>query len=115
MGAEFWSGLLAVMGINLLLAGDNAVVIALASRNLPAELQRRAIIYGSLAAIVLRIVLTAFVVTLMQVPALKFVGGLLLLKIAYDLAMEEENDGEGIDGALTLGAAIRTIVIADIV
>jgi len=90
-------------------------VIALATRNLPPELKRKAIFLGALTAVGLRVVLTIFVVQLLAFPILKFIGGALLLKIAYDLALEEQDDGEGIDGATTLRSAIRTIVLADVV
>ena len=76
---EFWIGLLKIIWVNLLLSGDNAVVIALASRSLPPQQQKKAIFWGSAAAIILRIILTVFAVALLTLPYLKLVGGLLLI------------------------------------
>ena len=113
---EFWIGLLQIIGIDILLSGDNAVVIALACRSLPAHQRRRGIIMGAGAAIVLRVIFAIFIVYLLAVPYLKIVGGLLLFWIAIKLLQpEESNDGDGVDPARNLYQAIRTIVIADAV
>ena len=112
----FWTGLLAIIGINIVLSGDNAVVIALAARSLPPDQQKRAIAIGSAAAVVMRIVLTIIAVEMLRWPYLKIIGSLLLLWIAVKL-MQPEDEDEGGHGAVTasLGAAIRTILIADLV
>ncbi len=111
---EFWIGLLKIIWVNLLLSGDNAVVIALAARSLPPKQQKNAIIFGSGAAIVLRIVLTMFAVALLTLPWLKIVGGLLLLWIGVQLLIPEDEDPDIASGD-SLMTAIRTILIADLV
>src|ERR1044071_7854624 len=90
----FWLGLLKIIGVNIILSGDNAVVIALAARSLPAKQQKQAIFWGSAAAIVLRIVLALVAVQLLQQPYLKIVGGALLLYIGVQLLTEEEEEIE---------------------
>ena len=112
---EFWVGLLKIIWINILLSGDNAVVIALAARGLPPEQQRKAILFGSGAAVVLRIGLTIIAAWLMALQGLQIVGGLLLLWIgAQLLANEEESDADSKEQA-NLTSAVRTILIADVV
>lgn len=112
---EFWVGLLKIIWINILLSGDNAVVIALAARGLPPEQQRKAILFGSGAAVVLRIGLTIVAAWLMALQGLQVIGGLLLLWIgAQLLANEEESDSDGKEHA-NLMSAVRTILIADVV
>jgi YjbE family integral membrane protein len=113
---EFLSALLAIIVIDLVLAGDNAIVIALAARNLPKDLQKRAIIWGTLGAIVVRAALTVGVLWLLKIPGLMAAGGVLLVWIAYRLLAGGENGG-GHDVAPAVGfwAAMRTIVIADAV
>lgn len=110
----FWVTLGEIMMINILLSGDNAVVIALASRSLPPEQQKKAILFGSLGAIVLRIILTFFAVALLTLPFLKLVGGLLLLWIGYSMLVPEDEEDE-LEGHSNLAAAIRTIIVADFV
>lgn len=113
---HFWIGLLQIIGIDILLSGDNAVVIALACRSLPPHQRRRGIILGAGAAIVLRIIFAAFIVHLLAVPYLKIVGGALLFWIAIKLLLPEEGDGgDGVDPARNLFQAVKTIVIADAV
>lgn len=111
---QFLSGLLSIVLIDLILAGDNAVVIAMAVRSLPPRQRRKGIIFGAGAAVVLRVLLTFFVAQLLQVPYLKIIGGLLILWIAVKLFIEgmpdENDDGE----ATTIGQAIKLIVIADL-
>ena len=115
-GAEFWIALGKIMWINVLLSGDNAVVIALASRNLAPGRQKKAIVFGSAAAIVLRIVLTLFAVQLLQLPWLKLVGAALLVWIGISLLRPNKTEDNAIlQGADNLGAAIRTILFADLV
>ncbi len=112
---DFWIGLIKIIWINIILSGDNAVVIALAARSLPPEQQRKAILWGSGAAVVLRIVLTVVAAWLLELPYLQIVGGLLLLWIGYQLLSEgEEEEGESKEYG-TLGAAVRTILLADLV
>jgi len=112
---EFWVGLLKIIWINILLSGDNAVVIALAARGLPPEQQRKAILFGSGAAVLLRIGLTIVAAWLMALQGLQVIGGLLLLWIgAQLLANEEESDSDGKEHA-NLMSAVRTILIADVV
>ena len=113
--ADFWIGLVKIVWINIILSGDNAVVIALAARSLPPEQQKKAVMFGSGAAVVLRIVLTVVAAKLLELSFLQIVGGLLLLWIGYQLLTgEEDEDGES-KGTGTMFAAIRTILIADLV
>jgi YjbE family integral membrane protein len=113
--ANFWIGLLKIIWINIILSGDNAVVIALAARSLPPHQQKKAILFGSGAAVVLRIILTVVAAKLLQLPFLQVVGGMLLLWIGTQLlSEEEEEEGESKDGG-GLMAAVRTILIADLV
>ena len=112
---EFWVGLVKIIWINIILSGDNAVVIALAARTLPPSQQRLAIFWGTAAAVVLRVALTVVAVKLLELPYLQIVGGLLLLWIGVQL-LSDDNGGGGeqkLDGNLM--AAIRTILIADLV
>ncbi len=110
-----WIALLEIIGVNIVLSGDNAVVIALACRTLPPAQQRLAIFFGAAGAIVLRAVLTVFAVLLLARPYLKLVGGVLLLWIAVKLLLpDDDGDGESGDKA-GMFAAIKTIVIADLV
>ena len=112
---EFWVGLLKIIWINIILSGDNAVVIALAARSLPPEQQKKAVLFGSGAAVVLRIVLTVVAVQLLALPYLQIVGGLLLLWIGTQL-LGDGDDGEGESKEYgSLMAAVRTILIADLV
>ncbi len=116
MDNQFWFGLLEIIGVNIVLSGDNAVVIALAARSLPQHQQRSAIILGSAAAIVLRIVLTTVAATVLALPYLKLAGSLLLLWIGVQLMLPgEEDDGSVAHAAAHLAAAVRTILVADLV
>src|SRR5713226_1153083 len=110
----FWLGLLKIIGVNIILSGDNAVVIALAARSLPARQQKQAIFWGAGAAIVLRILLTLFAVALLTLPWLKLVGSLLLFWIGVKLLIPEEDDAK-IEASEHLITAIKTILIADLV
>jgi YjbE family integral membrane protein len=110
----FWIGLLKIIGVNLILSGDNAVVIALAARSLPQRQQKAAVLWGSGAAVAMRIVLTIFAVALLTLPWLKLVGSLLLFWIGIKLLLPEEGD-ENIDASDNLIAAVKTILIADLV
>ncbi|RZL45722.1 MAG: TerC family protein [Variovorax sp.] len=112
---DFWIGLVKIIWINIILSGDNAVVIALAARSLPPAQQTKAVLFGSGAAVVLRIVLTVVAVKLLALPYLQIVGGLLLLYIGVQLlGDEDEEEGEGKEYG-SLFAAVRTILIADLV
>lgn len=111
---EFWLALSQIILINIVLSGDNAVVIALASRSLPSSQQKKAILFGSVGAIVLRIVLTFFAVYLLSLPYLKLAGAGLLLWIGVNL-LKGEDDEEELEGHSNLAAAIETIIIADLV
>ncbi len=117
MSAAFWAALGSIILANILLSGDNAVVIALAARSLPAHQQKKAIFFGSAAAIVMRIVLTLIAVEMLKWPYLKIVGGLLLLYIGITLLLEDDDDSDdsGKDTSGSLMVAIRTILIADLV
>ena len=110
----FWIGLLKIIGVNIILSGDNAVVIALAARSLPQRQQKQAIFWGAGAAIVLRILLTLFAVALLTLPWLKLVGGVLLFWVGVKLLIPED-DGAEIAASEHLFAAIKTILIADLV
>jgi YjbE family integral membrane protein len=111
---EFWTALLTIIGVNIVLSGDNAVVIALAARSLPGKQQKQAIIWGSGAAIVMRIVLTLFAVALLALPYLKLVGAVLLLWIGVKLLIPEDDDPD-VKAGDNLWIAIRTILVADLV
>ncbi|MES2635152.1 MAG: TerC family protein [Pseudomonadota bacterium] len=111
---EFLIALSQIILINIVLSGDNAVVIALASRSLPPRQQKRAILFGSIGAIVLRIVLTFFAVYLLAQPYLKLIGAALLLWIGIGLLKDDDGE-ENLQGHSNLAAAIRTIIVADLV
>ena len=113
---QFWLAALEIVIINILLSGDNAVVIALACRNLPQHQRRWGVFWGAVGAIVLRIILTFFAVSLLKLSYLKIIGGLLLLWIGVKLIAEEEGDGEHeVKASDRLLAAVRTVIIADVV
>ncbi len=109
-----WTALGAIVVANTLLSADNAVVIAMAARSLPPAQQKRAIFWGSAAAIVLRIVLTIAAVELLQVPYLKAVGALALLWLGVQLLVGSGAEGQ-VKAEVSLSAAIRTILVADLV
>lgn len=113
MSAPWWSALMAIVLIDLVLAGDNAIVIALAARNLPPALKQKAIVWGTVGAIVVRSAMTVGVVWLLKIPGLMLAGGLGLLWIAYQL-LADQGDGEH-DGpaATTFWGAMKTIIVAD--
>ena len=111
----FWTALLKIVGVNIILSGDNAVVIALAARSLPREQQKRAIFWGSAAAIVMRILLTFFAVALLQFAWLKLAGSVLLVWIGVKLLHDNGDDDGGIKTHGTMLEAIKTILVADLV
>ena len=113
---EFFSALLAIVVIDLVLAGDNAIVIAMAARNLPAHLQKKAIVWGAVGAIAVRSAMTLVVVYLLKIPGLMLIGGLLLVWIAYKLLTPAKEEEGGHNNASTsFWGAMKTIVIADAV
>lgn len=114
MGNDWLFALLDMILINIVLSGDNAVVIAMASKNLEAVHQRKAIFWGTFGAVALRIVLTFAAVTLLKIPLVQACGGLLLLFIAWKLLSDDSHD-EQIEAKSTLGGAIRTIIVADLI
>jgi YjbE family integral membrane protein len=113
---HFWNGLWQIIVVNILLSGDNAVVIALACRNLPDRYRNPAIVAGSAGAVVVRVIFCLIIAWLMTIPAIKLIGGLLLLWIGVKLMVpEDDGGGGGVKGAAGLWGAIQTIVIADVV
>jgi YjbE family integral membrane protein len=110
----FWIGLLKIIGVNIILSGDNAVVIALAARSLPEKQQKQAVLWGAGAAVVMRIVLTLFAVALLALPWLKLIGSLLLFWIGIKLLIPEDGDDD-VQASDQLLAAIKTILVADLV
>ena len=109
----WWSALLAIILIDLVLAGDNAIVIALAARKLPPALQKKAIIWGTVGAIGVRSLMTFAVVWLLQIPGLMLVGGLGLLWIAFNLINSDDDEEHDDVAASTFWGAMKTIVVAD--
>ena len=112
---EFWAALGSIILANVLLSGDNAVVIAMAARGLPARQQKSAIVFGSGAAIVMRIALTLIAVKMLGLPWLKLAGGLALLWIGANLMSDEEEQHDRDARTIGVGAAVRTILLADLV
>jgi YjbE family integral membrane protein len=112
---EFWLALGQIIIIDILLGGDNAVVIALACRKLPPAQRTKGIIWGTAGAIVLRVILIAFAMTLLALPFLKFVGALLLVWIGVKLLAPDEEGHGDVQGSDKLLAAIKTIIVADLV
>lgn len=110
-----WGALFQIIMIDILLGGDNAVVIALACRNLQPKQRMQGILWGTAGAIILRVVLIAFALTLLSIPFLKIVGGVLLLWIGIKLLMPEDEAHDGIKGSSSIWAAVKTIIIADFV
>jgi len=111
----FWIGLGQIILVNIVLSGDNAVVIALAARTLPAHQQKKAVFWGSGAAVVMRIALTVVAVEILKLAYLKLIGAGLLVWIAVRLLLPEAEDGERLATGSSLASAIRTILIADLV
>jgi YjbE family integral membrane protein len=116
--AEFWGRLLLVLWVNLILSGDNAVVIAMAARRLEARQRRTAIVWGAVGAVILRLIFAAIITLLLAIPLLQVVGGLLLLWIAWKLVLEdpaEEAGEEKVQAGTSAWEAIRIIILADAV
>lgn len=114
MTGDFISALIVIIVIDLVLAGDNAIVIGLAARNLPKNQQKKVIFWGTFGAIVIRSLLTIFVVKLLEIPGLLLAGGILLVWIAYKLLIEEK-DQTDVKSSSSVFSAIKTIIIADTV
>lgn len=117
---ETWESLIKILGVNIVLSGDNAVVIALASRSLPEQLRNKAIWLGALGAVILRLVFSVFIVELMTIPYLKIIGALLLLWIGVKMLIpEHEDDGPDSEstaaGNAGIWSAVKTIIVADAV
>lgn len=108
---EFWAALFSIILIDLVLAGDNAIVIGLAARNVPQKDQKKVIVWGTVGAILIRVVMTLLVVQLLNIPGLRLVGGLALVWIACKLIVDEKS--HEINAGNQMWAAIRTIIIAD--
>jgi len=115
MTASFWLAVGQIIMIDILLGGDNAVVIALACRSLPPKQRRLGIIYGTAGAIVLRVILIAFALALLTVPYLKIVGAILLLWIGVKLLQPEDEGDHHINSSDKLWGAVKTVIIADLV
>lgn len=115
MTAGFWLAVGQIIMIDILLGGDNAVVIALACRNLPGKQRTKGIIYGTIGAIVLRVILIAFALVLLTIPYLKLVGAVLLLWIGIKLLQPEAEDDHTITSSDKLWGAVKTVIIADLV
>jgi YjbE family integral membrane protein len=113
--SAFFAALLSIIIIDLVLAGDNAIVIAMAARTLPEHLRRRAIIWGTVGAVVTRVLMTIVVVWLLKIPGLLLIGGIALLWIAYRLLTQSDSGAAHGSGATTMMAALKTIIIADTV
>jgi len=113
MSTAFLQALIAIILIDLVLAGDNAIVIGLAARNLPPELQKKAIFWGAIGAVAVRAVLTMFVVWLLMIPGFLLVGGVALIWIAYQLVADDHDGEHNIASGTTFRQAIQTIIVAD--
>ena len=113
--SSFWISVLQIIWINILLSGDNAVVIALACRNLPPRVRMWGMVLGAGVAILLRIVFTLVVATLMELPYLKIVGGLALFYIAVKLLVPEDENEDNVEASTRLWSAVRVIALADII
>ncbi|HET6552049.1 MAG TPA: TerC family protein [Dyella sp.] len=112
-GTDFLSGLLAIVLLDLVLAGDNAIVIALAARSLPRQIQKKAVLWGTVGAIVVRLLMTGIVVYLLKLPGLMLAGGALLLPIAWKLLQSDPEPAHEVNAASNFWSAMRTIIVAD--
>ncbi|MDF2500401.1 MAG: integral rane protein YjbE family [Anaerosporomusa subterranea] len=112
LDAEFLAALLSIIAIDLVLAGDNAVVIALASRKLPGKLRTQAIYWGTFGAIIIRALMTLIAVWILRIPYLQALGGILLIPVAVNL-LKQETPSEHIDASSSFWGAIKTIIVAD--
>jgi YjbE family integral membrane protein len=112
---DYLIGLVSIILIDLVVSGDNAMLIALASRRLPEEQRRKAILWGTFGAVAIRVILTVVAVYLLKIPFLQAVGGLFLLYVAVKLLIDNSDDESNVKEATTFGQAIRTIIVADVV
>ena len=110
---EFLTALASIFVIDLVLAGDNAIISGMAARNVPTDIRKRVIIYGTIGAIIIRVIATGGVLYLLELPGLLFVGGITLFYIAYKLLADD--GGHNISAKDQFGAAVKTIIIADVV
>jgi YjbE family integral membrane protein len=115
MDLEIITSILIIIGIDIVLGGDNAIVIALACRNLPEHQRNKAIVLGTIFAVIVRVMLTIIALYLLKIPFLQFVGGCFLILIAYKLLTDHGDETSKIRSGITLYAAVRTIVVADLV
>jgi YjbE family integral membrane protein len=115
MDGQFWLGFVQIFMIDLVLSSDNAVVIGMACRGLPPKEQRLAVMYGTLGAIVLRVVLTGMTTWMLDIPLVKAVGGILLLWIAWKLMFADDGETTDVACVRSVGQAIKTIILADFV
>mgnify|MGYP003350947798 CR=1 FL=1 len=115
LNADFWSGLGQIILVNILLSGDNALVIGLAARKVPKHQQNKVILWGTFGAIAVRVAMTLGVYWLLKVPGLMLIGGAALIWIARRLLQPDQESGHSIAAAASFGAAVRTIIIADTV
>lgn len=115
LAPQFWIAVGQIIMIDILLGGDNAVVIALACRQLAPKQRLKGIVWGTVGAIVLRVILIFFALTLLQIPYLKLIGGALLLWIGIKLLVPENDDHSNIQGSDRLLSAIKTVIVADLV
>ncbi len=115
MTTAFWLAVGQIIVIDILLGGDNAVVIALACRHLPPKQRKLGIIYGTIGAIVLRVILIAFALALLAIPYLKIVGAALLIWIGIQLLLPEDDNGHNINSSDKLWGAVKTVILADLV
>ncbi|GAB2180392.1 TerC family protein [Denitratisoma sp. agr-D3] len=115
VSSAFWLSVFQIIVIDLLLSGDNAVVIAMACRNLPPQQRKQGILWGVVGAVGLRLALTALAATLLGLPYLKIIGALLLLWIGTKLMLPEDEEGHDIEGSSRLIGAVKTIIVADFV
>ena len=113
--AAFWIALLQIIWVNILLSGDNAVVIALACRNLEPKQRMQGILWGTAGATILRVVLIAFALTLLNIPFLKVIGGILLFWIGIKLLIPEDDEHGNIQDGVSIAVAVKTIIVADFV
>lgn len=107
--------ILTIIGIDIILGGDNAVVIAMASKNLPKNQRNKAMIWGATLAVILRTILTIFAMLILEIPYLTLVGGILLIGVAVGLVLEDKSDKVSVKAGASLSSAISTIVFADLI
>jgi YjbE family integral membrane protein len=115
MDEQFWLGFVQILLIDLVLSSDNAVVIGMACRGLPPQAQRKAVLYGTVGAIVLRVMLTGMTTWMLDIPLMKAIGGALLLWIAFKLMLSAEEETSEVAYSRTVSQAVKTIILADFI